>query len=631
MQFETLGSYEILREWGRSAAGRVLLARDPETDSGVAIQLVETLSDLADDEREQGQDRLLRGCSAIVGMKHANVVAVTDVDEADGVPYVVTEHIEGTPFATYCRADSLLPAWTVVDLVAGAARGLGELHRAGLVHGAVRPEWLLRVGNVGMVAGVGLAACLPAGEGAGLRGASAYLSPEQVRNEPVDGRSDLFALGAVLYEMLTGRKAFPGESISTVLFRIVNEEVRDPAALDPPVGAPLAEILLRALAKQKEDRFESGERFAEELEEAAVALRVDEFIAPESARPIADEDRPISDAGATSASPSRASARPFVLGSLLVALVAVAAFWLLQDRGGDDGASVAWLEARVSTQPPDLPVRLDGETVEVGDSGLIRFRAEEPFGVLTASFECRTAEHRLGLSDAGGELVLVLDPVEVEVPLDPAVDGARVLLNGEPVGTTPAEVKLDLCSENRLELRAPGYRAATAEIPAGAEPLAARKLVYALALEPIPKGRLALPRKKGLELVYYVDGKRIGKSVTEVELEEGEHELRFKNEFHWIDERTKLRVAGGETTTPGVDPRIATLAVQAYPSNCKVYLRRPGGGWRYLDETPAERRVATGSYEVKVQLNPTGETRISKVELKEGANPPLRVAFGEGR
>jgi len=225
----------------------------------------------------------------------------------------------------------------------------------------------------------------------------------------------------------------------------------------------------------------------------------------------------------------------------------------------------------------------------------------------------------------------VLDPVEVQVQVDPGVSGARVLLNGDAVGTTPTEVLLDLCRANEVQVQAPGYHSAEIEVPSGAEPLEARKLLYALTLEKIPMGRLALPRQQGLELVFYVDGKRMGKSVREVELEAGRHELRLKNEFHWIDVRRQVSVEDGKTARPGVDVTLATLVVQAFPSNCKVFVRKPGGKWKYLDETPAERRVATGDYEVKVQLNPTGETRVNKVTLKASGNPPLRVAFGGGR
>jgi hypothetical protein len=631
MQFESLDRYEIVREWGRSAVGRVLLARDPDSGTDVAIQLVETLSAIDEEQRGRLSAELQRAAGAVVGLRHANIVAVLDIGEAEGLPYVVTEQTEGTPFSTYCRPDSLLPPWTVLDLVAGIARGLDEVHRLGVVHGDLRPENLLRVDDAGMVAAVGLSACLPLAAGAGIRGASAYLSPEQIRGETSDARSDVFALGSVLYEMLTGRKAFPGESLSTVIFRIVNEEVADPKELDPPLVAPLADTILRALAKRPEDRFQSAADLAAALVEAGIALRVDDSIAVEENRQVADESAvPAPSPGAGPRS-RRSPVQPFVLGALLLALVAVAVFSTLNGRREAPPVEIPWLETRVSTEPPGLPVLLDGEPVELGERGTMRFRGQQPFGVLSVSHECRTAEHPLDPADAGGELVLVIDPVELEVPVDPAIDGAQVLLNGETAGTTPADLKLDLCRDNKLELRARGYHTAAVEIPSGANPLDARKLVYALTLEKIPRGKLVLPKKKGLQLVYYVDGKRIKQSVRELELDEGEHELRFKNEYHWIDQRQKLRVDGGKTTTPSVDPQFATLAVQAFPSNCKVFLRRPGGSWRYLDETPAERRVAIGAYEVKVQLNPTGETRVSKLELEEGANPPVRVAFGASR
>jgi serine/threonine-protein kinase len=638
MHIETLGRYRILREWGRSAVGRILLAHDPATDSEVAIQLVETLSGLSAAERDEAAERVRRDCGTLVGLEHPNLVAPLDVDEAEGIPYVVTERLEGTPFDVYCRPDSLLPTSTAVDLVAGVARGLDEMHRAGLVHGDVRPANLLRVADAGMVGGIGLASCLPRAEGAELRGAPPYLSPEQVRNEPLDGRSDLFSLGAVLYEMLTGAKAFPGESTSTVLYRIVNEDVRDPGELDPPVHASVEGVLRRALSKEKDERFESGASFAAALDEASIAVSVDESIAPEAASSAAaDADSAATGAGTPRPAPpppkapSRLSARPFVLSASLVVIVAIAAVTVLRDRGDGTVADEPWLEAHVRTEPAGLEVRLDGERVDPAADGTIRFRGTAPFGVLSASHECRTAEHRLEPADAGGELVLVTDPVEVVVPVDPAVDGARVLVNGADAGTTPAEVTLDLCRTNELEVRAEGYRTSAIEVPAGAQPLEARKLVFALALEPIPRGRLVLPRKRGLQLVYYVDGKRIGTSVRELELEEGEHDLRLKNEYHWLDVTTRVRIESGATATPGVEARFATLAVQAFPSNCEVFLRRPGGRWKFLDETPAERRVATGRYEIKVQLKPTGESRVTTVELKEGANPPVRVAFGSER
>ena len=94
-------------------------------------------------------------------------------------------------------------------------------------------------------------------------------------------------------------------------------------------------------------------------------------------------------------------------------------------------------------------------------------------------------------------------------------------------------------------------------------------------------------------------------------LPEGRHEVRLKNEHYWVDVRRTVVVVGGQQVEAGVaPPELSTLVVQAYPANCKVYLRRPGGRWKYMDETPTERRVATGRYEVQVELNPTGEPRV---------------------
>jgi serine/threonine-protein kinase len=574
----------------------------------------------------------------VQGLEHANILRLLDSGEHEGVPYLVTEHAEGARLDSYCRKDSLLARSTAVELIAGVAEGLNHAHQAGVVHGDINPSNLVRVDERTVkIAGFGLRPGLAASEKHEFHGTPGYLSPEQIRHEPVDGRADLFSLGAVLYELLTGEKAFPGDSESAILYRSVNEEVRDPTQLEPPMHSEVADAVLRAVAKRPENRFATAAQFAEALYSAAVACRVDESIEPTASaadaetREMAVGALPEPESVPASRSPARSSAKPFVIGGLFLVLMVAGLLFVRHGTMDPTPPPAPWLEAVVRTEPSGVEVQLDGEPLDPAALGRIRFRGQEPFGVLTAFLECRTSEHRLVAADAGTELVIVIDPVEVEVAVDPGVSGAQVLLNGDSVGTTPTDVRLNLCRTNQLELQAPGYHRVEVEVPSGAGPLEARKLLYALALEKIPMGRLALPRRQGLELVYYVDGSRIGKSVREVELAAGRHELRLKNEYHWIDVRRQVSVEDGKTARPGVDVTLATLVVQAFPSNCKVYVRRPGGRWRYLDETPAKRRVATGDYEVKVQLNPTGETRVKKITLKASGNPPLRVAFGGAR
>jgi hypothetical protein len=142
---------------------------------------------------------------------------------------------------------------------------------------------------------------------------------------------------------------------------------------------------------------------------------------------------------------------------------------------------------------------------------------------------------------------------------------------------------------------------------------------------------LTIP-KSSMNLVYYLDGKRIKSTDGPFELPEGEHELRLKNATYWIDVRRKFTIAGGETVTADLrTPELTTLVVQAFPANCKVFLRKAGGDWKYVDDTPARRRLAVGRYDLRVKLNPTGETKDQTVELVAGENPPVRVSFGRDR
>lgn len=315
------------------------------------------------------------------------------------------------------------------------------------------------------------------------------------------------------------------------------------------------------------------------------------------------------------------------MAALAVLGLAGAGLWWARDRLRSAPAPpIVWYEAQVRTQPPGLTVLLDGEPL--AEPGRVRFQSVEPFPLVSAQHACRVVEHRLDPADSGQIVVLVADPTELEWTIDPGLAGASVVVNGAAVGSTPAQLRLDLCRANRLELAAVGHRTATIDVAAGATPLEARKLLYDITLEEIPQGRLVLP-DSDVRLIFYVDGARVADGERELVLAEGEHELRYENDYHWIDRRTKFAIRGGESVTPPLeDVALTSLVVQAFPANCKVYVRQKDGPWRYLDETPASRRVSPGRYEVKVVLNPTGETQLRQVELRSGENPPLRVAFG---
>jgi eukaryotic-like serine/threonine-protein kinase len=295
-QRETLSSgtvvshYRITGQIGAGGMGEVYRAHDPRLGRDVAIKILPALY-------SQNPDRLQRfeqEARAAAALTHPSIVAVYDVGTtADHIPYVVTEILEGETLRTRLRRGPL-PMGDAVTIARQIASGLAAAHRKGIVHRDLKPEniFLTRQGHV-KILDFGLAKLLPdsplaeantkRGETtqASILGTLGYMSLEQLRGEPVDQRSDLFSLGAVLYEMLSGRKAFAGNTAADIIGAILTAE---PADLTPDaraIPASINGVLRQALQKQPRDRFQSAEEFATALTNASGSVADAPPVAPE--------------------------------------------------------------------------------------------------------------------------------------------------------------------------------------------------------------------------------------------------------------------------------------------------------------------------------------------------------------
>ncbi len=624
MQVDSLGRYRIEKELGRGALGRVFLAFDPTIERRVAIKTIQIFAALPEAERAHARERFLREARSAGKLLHPGIVTIFDVGEADGVPYLAMEFVEGETLDDACREEALLPVPDVVELVAAAAEALGFAHERGIVHRDIKPANLMRVGDCAVkIMDFGLAkspATSMTHDGA-LFGTPNYMSPEQVRGEPLDGRTDLFSLGVVCYEMLTGVKPFGGDSISSVLYRIVHEPPKDVPLRLERIPPTLATFLERALAKDPDARFRDGTEFAGALRRAGAAARI--ATVPASA-PAARPSAPAPPH--TLLAPARRSLAPWIV-VIALALLGIGAAFLLR-LGPFAPAKVAMLTARVRTEPEGLPVQVNG-TPLAGD--VIRFPAGGPFEVLTASYGCREAKHRVDAADAGVEIVLVLDPATATVVVDPGVPGARVTVNGQDAGAAPATVELDLCRDNTVEVQAEGYRASSATIPAKVTPLDARSASSALKLEAIPTGRLLFPATR-VPTLFFVDGQPAARTSEGLDLPAGPHEIRATNEERFVDVSVTLDVPAGGTATPAiVIPPLAWLVVQTFPPNCRVALKRKGSAWRQIGESPLRYELAAGRYVLRVDARDSGESREQDINLAPGTNAPIRVSFGRSR
>src|SRR5882672_1413515 len=273
MQYEKLGRYRIVSELGRGAMGAVYRAVDPLIEREVAIKTL--LPDLPSEILEEVRERFLREARSAGRLNHPNIVTIFDVGEDAGVAYIAMELLEGRSLQEMLRKQPRLALVTAADIAAQVADALDHAQQYRIVHRDIKPA------NV-MVAGSGRCkltdfgiAYIPTSSmtqtGATL-GSPKYMSPEQVAGIAVDGRADLFSLGVMIYEMLTGRNPFVREGDTTpvqVMHRISVEPAAAMRTHDPAIPEALERIVRRALAKKPQDRYARAADMAEELRRAA--------------------------------------------------------------------------------------------------------------------------------------------------------------------------------------------------------------------------------------------------------------------------------------------------------------------------------------------------------------------------
>lgn len=266
MSLETVGRYEIIGELGRGAMGVVYKAKDPTIGRTVALKTMRI--DVHGLETAEMVRRFQNEARAAGVLSHPNIVTIYDAGEQDGIFYIAMEFIEGTTLHELIAEYRMLPAEEVVQYSRQICRGLDYAHSHGIVHRDVKPANIMITANGTVkIMDFGIAKAGGSMTSTGqVLGTPNYMSPEQVKGRPLDGRSDLFSFGVILYEMLTGEKPFVGQNVTTIIYKIVNETPIAPRDLDVTVHPGLSAIVTRALAKSPDDRYQSGAELVYDLE-----------------------------------------------------------------------------------------------------------------------------------------------------------------------------------------------------------------------------------------------------------------------------------------------------------------------------------------------------------------------------
>jgi serine/threonine-protein kinase len=279
-----LGRYEILDELGRGAMGVVYKARDPIIDRVVALKTIDfALTGAAAASFEQ---RFFQEARAAGRLNHPNIVTIYDAGQADGVAYIAMEFLDGTSLRQLLDEPPPLGLARAVEVAGQVTRGLAYAHEQGVIHRDIKPANIIVLRNKRpKITDFGIARLSEADGRSGERaGSPKYMAPEQIRADAtIDGRADLFSLGAVLYEMLTGRAPFTGETVHEIMEQVLGADPPSPGSVNARVPPELDAIVMRMLAKRPADRFPSARSLFRELR------RVEERLEERTTREAADE------------------------------------------------------------------------------------------------------------------------------------------------------------------------------------------------------------------------------------------------------------------------------------------------------------------------------------------------------
>jgi predicted Ser/Thr protein kinase len=302
------GRYDLREEIGRGAMGVVFHGFDPVIGRDVAVKTLRLSEAGTGLSREELVGRFQTEARAAGLLAHPNIVVIFDAGEEDGLFYITMEFVEGRSLQSVIDSRQPFPVPRVLKLMEQVCSALDFAHQHNVVHRDIKPaNLMLTADDVVKITDFGTAKILQFGtaQTAHVMGTPSYMSPEQVKGKPVDGRSDIFSMGVILYELMTGEKPFPGQNITTVIYKIINEEPISPRSLDSSIHPGLSAVISRALAKEPADRFQSCHELLSALKNYHDMTATEQTvrISPVTQKPSAALPRP-------SAQPPRVSAFP---------------------------------------------------------------------------------------------------------------------------------------------------------------------------------------------------------------------------------------------------------------------------------------------------------------------------------
>ncbi len=264
-----LGRYQVEKELGKGAMGVVYLGKDPKIGRVVAIKTMALSQEFEGEELTDARERFFREAETAGRLQHQNIVTIFDAGEEHDLAYIAMEFLKGKDLVDACKDGQLLAVPRVLSIIARVAEALAYAHRQNVVHRDIKPANIMYelASDTVKVTDFGIARITDSSKTkTGLvLGTPSFMSPEQLAGKKVDGRSDLYSLGVMLFQMLAGVLPFRGDSMAELMYKIANEEAPDIRIIRPELPETLANLVALSMAKRPETRYQDGDTFAAEL------------------------------------------------------------------------------------------------------------------------------------------------------------------------------------------------------------------------------------------------------------------------------------------------------------------------------------------------------------------------------
>ncbi|MHC1742534.1 MAG: protein kinase [Syntrophobacteraceae bacterium] len=422
------GRYRIVKELGKGSMGVVYQAHDPQIDRSVALKVLRPDRVTSETFRH----RFLKEARAVGRLSHTNIVVVYDIGEDHGTVYISMEFLEGKPLSDLVQQEKFTEA-EAVEVGIQVADALDYAHRKGIVHRDIKPSNIIiqpdgqvKITDFG-IAHIDDPEATQQTQAGEILGTPAYMSPEQVLGQQVDGRSDLFSLGVILYELSVGHRPFRGETLATIFRAITNEDPPEPARENASVSATLSQTIMKCLDKTPDGRYPSGKELTEALKSCRQG--VETIQAPSSTAP----QRP------------KAGTSPLVWIACTVLLVVggTAGYYVVKQSIHSQTGQDIGTKSQDSIRPKNGKTATD----QAGDKTSTTGTSQG--GDVTKAGTDKTPSAGTIKSSPTGDIKGPLGTLRLESK----PSGAQVLVDGDVKGLTPLELKLPTGShEVRLSM-----------------------------------------------------------------------------------------------------------------------------------------------------------------------------------